>query len=225
MYLKHTIDLRITLRSRKLHSLQEYVQFILFADGAYVTHRDSKSQSGFNIHLTDPVDDPAINLDSGPFIFGSNKQSNVAISSTECEINPVVDGVKSALWAINLVKEMGILIREPLIIYEDNQSLITMISSPSGNFKRTKHFMVRIGFLVDNFAKHLIRFLHVISAEQLADLLTKPLGPSSFIYLRNKFMGRANIEDVRRVSLTDNSLSDLQLGKQKSSVDMVKSLE
>ena len=45
-----------------------------------------------------------------------------------------------------MVKEIGIPIRDPLIIYEDNQSLISMISSPSGNFKRTKHFMARIRF-------------------------------------------------------------------------------
>jgi hypothetical protein len=203
MYLKQTIDLGITLRSSKIHSLQEYVQFVIFADGAYVTHRDSKSHSGFNIHLTDPVDDPAFNLDSGPFIFGSNKQSNVATSSTECEVDPVVDGVKSGLWATNMLKEMGIPIKDPLIIYEDNQSLITMISSPSGNFKRTKHFMARIGFLVDQFTKHLIRFLHVISADQLADLLTKPLGPSQFLYLRNKIMGRASIDTIQKVSLLD----------------------
>jgi len=101
-----------------------------------------------------------------------------------------------------------------------------MISSPSGNFKRTKHFMARIGFLVDHFVKHLVRFIHVISRDQIADILTKPLGPSQFLYLRNKMMGRPASGDINLPDaiFTDQMpivSSDIQYKEQSSSADSV----
>ena len=73
-------------------------------------------------------------------------------------------------------------------VYEDNQSTISMAQSQTGTF-RTKH----IGTKVHHFRQYVrdkaIQILHVPSAEQIADIFTKPLQSEIFIPLRAKLMG------------------------------------
>jgi hypothetical protein len=188
-YLKGTLNLGLTFRSVAAHHLQDYIQLVLYADAAYITHRDGKSHSGMSLHLVEAVENPHLTMETAPISASSVKQPNVSLSSTEAEIEPVVEGVKTGLWITNLLKEMDLNIREPLIIYEDNLSAIQLATQFSGNHRRTKHYLVRIGFLMEQFRRHLVRYIHVETHEQIADILTKPLGEADFVRLRNQMLG------------------------------------
>lgn len=61
----------------------------------------------------------------------SRKQSIVAISTTEVEYVVLATTITECIWMRDLVTEMGILDLEvPVIIFEDNQSCITIAREP-----------------------------------------------------------------------------------------------
>jgi hypothetical protein len=78
-YLNGTRDLGITLC--KDVTLPKVVQLHAYEDAAYGVHSDSKSHSGYCFSLGP--------FNNGMFYARSFKQTNVALSSTEAEINPL----------------------------------------------------------------------------------------------------------------------------------------
>jgi hypothetical protein len=192
-YLKGTIQLGLTFTSVKDHSLQDYIQLVLYADASYITHKDGKSHSGITLHIKSDiiqnVDSTENVVSTAPFYASSTKQSNVSLSSTEAEIEPIVEGLKTGMWASDFLIEMGLRVRHPIIVYEDNLSAIHLATHLSGNHKRTKHYLVRIGFLLEQFRRHLAKYIHVDTKDQIADILTKPLGEGDFVRLRHLVLG------------------------------------
>ena len=73
-------------------------------------------------------------------------------------------------------------------VFEDNQSTIAVAKEPS-MLPRTKH----IGLKYHHFRQFVINgaidINYINTTEQLGDIFTKPLPPSSFAYLRHKLMG------------------------------------
>ena len=152
-----------------------------YVDAAYDVHHDGKSQSGYCFSLG-----PHKN---GMFYARSFKQTNVALSSTESEINPLVDVSKEIIWFRQLLKELGFSQLEPTLVFEDNNSAITLATKWSGNNKRTKHFGIRINFLLEQYNSSIIELVHLSSEQQIADILTKPLPTDQFLRLRDLLLG------------------------------------
>lgn len=69
--------------------------------------------------------------------------------------------------------------------------MITLAQAFSGQQKKTKHFMVKINFMIENVKNREIVLNHVPSEANIADILTKPLGPVDFIRLRPLLLGNA----------------------------------
>ena len=70
--------------------------------------------------------------------------------------------------------------------------MITLAQNFSGNHKRVKHYLRRINFLIELIKTNVIQFTHVTSENNIADILTKPLGPQQFIHLRDILLGYAS---------------------------------
>ena len=64
-------------------------------------------------------------------------------------------------------------------MYEDNEGAKAMAENPQG-FHRSKHIAVRFRFLRELVRLGQVKFHNVASAEQHADILTKPLGREAF---------------------------------------------
>ena len=75
----------------------------------------------------------------------------------------------------------------PTIIKEDNLGCIAVSRDPMLH-SRTKHMQIKQSFLRDYQDKGEIKLEWVESAEQLADIFTKPLSRPTFEYLRGKIM-------------------------------------
>ena len=71
----------------------------------------------------------------------------------------------------------------------DNQSALAIVSRPGAMHARTKHIDVRHHFVRDAVKAGEVRVQWVPSAEQLADIFTKPLDRHTFITLRDAIMG------------------------------------
>ena len=74
---------------------------------------DQKSTSGYVFMLT-----------KGPISWSSNKQSAIALSSTEAEYRGVVSAATQCLWLQGLLGECGFESEYSSTIYYDNQSTI-----------------------------------------------------------------------------------------------------
>jgi len=174
-YLYHTRDLCLTLPSSKdLHN------FIVWSDAALDAYTDSKSQLAFCA---------ASDFESPPFYTESTKESTVSMSPTECEVGAAVGGAKLAINLRDRFEEAGFPQAGPTCLFVDNTSIIHLTSSMPCKHRRVQHYIRKINFLIDCIQKGIIYLSYVNSIEQLADILTKPLGPSLFIPHRDKLLG------------------------------------
>ncbi|KAJ0536056.1 putative RNA-directed DNA polymerase [Helianthus annuus] len=115
--------------------------------------------------------------------WSSKKQSVVALSSTEAEYISGNGAACQAIWMKQLLNELGYKQEQPTEIYCDNVSAI-FLSKNAAMHSRSKHIDIKFHYiksLVD-INQVVLRSCH--TQEQIADLLTKPLGPEQFCYLR-----------------------------------------
>ena len=117
----------------------------------------------------------------------AKKQASIAMSSTESEIMAASLAALEAIFLRGLLSEVGCEQEDPTVIGIDNQGAIALSKNYISN-SRTKHIErrhLKIRELVEQLA---VRPEFVPTDENVADIMTKPLG-------RNKF------EKFRRVLL------------------------
>lgn len=104
----------------------------------------------------------------------SQRQSIVALSSTEAEYIALSSTVKECLWIQQFVNELKPLFVSTTIIYADNSSSIK-IGEMEAFRERTKHIDVRYHHIRQQIAEKRIELRYVSTHDNTADLLTKPL--------------------------------------------------
>jgi hypothetical protein len=178
-YLNATKHLGIRFKSKV--DAAAATRLYCWVDAAYAGHPDSKSHTGYCFSLGDPF--------NGMFYSRSFKQSNVTLSSTESENSAAVEAVKEIMWFRQLLKDLGFPQVEPTLMFTDNASMITLANDYSGNHKRVKHYLTRINFMIDQVRLGIVTLEHVSTSINVADMLTKPLGPIDFLRLRPHLLG------------------------------------
>ena len=71
------------------------------------------------------------------------------------------------------------------VLYCDNKSAEALASNPKYH-SRTKHMELDLHFVREHIANKELLIEHVSNSDQLADVLTKPLGSDHFAYMRTK---------------------------------------
>ncbi|WVZ52799.1 hypothetical protein U9M48_003821 [Paspalum notatum var. saurae] len=105
--------------------------------------------------------------------WSSRKQASVALSTTEAEYVAAASCCSELLWMKATLSNFGLRFGIiPLLV--DSTSAISVAKNPVLH-SRTKHIDVRFHFLRDHYEKGDIDLIHVVSANQLADIFTKPL--------------------------------------------------
>ena len=148
-------------------------------DSSYGNHTDRKSHSGCTLH---------IGRTSSAFLSRSKKQSITADSSTVAELIATHLASKEIMWARSLLGEMGYLQINPTILQEDNMSTIHIINNDC-NGQKTKHVDIRYNLVREQVQLNHIKMEHLSTKEMTADILTKALAPTPFLYLRKKLLG------------------------------------
>ncbi|WVZ93433.1 hypothetical protein U9M48_039411 [Paspalum notatum var. saurae] len=106
------------------------------------------------------------------------KQASVALSTTEAEYVAAASCCSQLLWMKATLSDFGLRFgRIPLQV--DSTSAISVVKNPVLH-SRTKHIDVRFHFLRDHYEKGDIELIHVVSANKLADIFTKPLEFDAF---------------------------------------------
>jgi hypothetical protein len=128
------------------------------------------------------------------FLFGKNmisweykKQPIVSISSTEVEYVVATTKACHAVWLKRLLMDFGYTTKEPISIFFDNNSSISL----SRNHHKRKHIDTRFHFIRElvNNGDIILKFCG--SQDKLAHIFTKPLGRDVFQF-RHQSLGIIN---------------------------------
>jgi hypothetical protein len=125
------------------------------------------------------------------------KQRTIALSSAEAEYYALTEATKSVLHFRNLASEnMSVKEATPLLVprktetsavYVDNKGTIYMAENDIHN-QKTKHIDVRYRFITHHIKEKTVSLHFVRSADNMADMFTKPLGRQAFERLNKRLI-------------------------------------
>jgi len=138
---------------------------------------NARSTTGYIFYLAD-----------GPISWKSKEQKTVALSSTEAEYMSLTAAAQEALHLRSLLPVMGVDTTLPTVIYEDNEGALQLANNPV-HHDRTKHINIKHHFIRETIASKQISVLRVVTADNVADMLTKAVSATVYDYLIGRFMG------------------------------------
>jgi Reverse transcriptase (RNA-dependent DNA polymerase) len=115
----------------------------------------------------------------------SRKQPSVALSTAEAEYMAAAYCVQDVLFLLMLLADFGVQPSLPVSIHEDNSACIDLVSREFVSDK-TKHIDIRYHFLRQHALAGRIAFHYIASAQQLADVLTKPVPLPAIAHFQEK---------------------------------------
>uniref|UniRef100_A0A2N9HLR0 Reverse transcriptase Ty1/copia-type domain-containing protein n=1 Tax=Fagus sylvatica TaxID=28930 RepID=A0A2N9HLR0_FAGSY len=133
---------------------------------------DRRSTSGYVVFLG-----------STPITWVSKKQCTVSRSSTEAEYRSLASATAEVFWIRMVLKDLGIFLPNPPILWCDNLSALALASNPVFH-ARTKHIEVDYHFIREKVVRRDVVVKFISTTDQLADILTKCLPSPSFHRLR-----------------------------------------
>jgi hypothetical protein len=145
-----------------------------YSDADYAGCNDTRKSTTGSVFL----------FHGGPIAWCSRRQSCVATSTTEAEYVAASETAKEAVWIRRILPEFQQSQDDPIVIKCDNQSAIQLTRHPDQR-QKTKHIDVRYHFIRLQQEVGEIDIQYVSTADQLADILTKPLPGPRFNLIRN----------------------------------------
>ncbi|GBM18541.1 Retrovirus-related Pol polyprotein from transposon TNT 1-94 [Araneus ventricosus] len=125
----------------------------------------------------------------GAVSWRNQRQSCIALSTTEAEFIAASQAAKEAIWLGNLLSELRCVSTIP-VLQMDNQSAIRLVKKPEFH-SRTKHIDIRYKFIREQYQTKQLDVVYCSSEMQAADIFTKPLVKDRFLKLR-KLIGMHN---------------------------------
>ncbi|KAG5868268.1 hypothetical protein JTB14_028507 [Gonioctena quinquepunctata] len=119
----------------------------------------------------------------GAISWYSQRQTSVAISTTEAEIVAASEATREIVWLKRLFEEIIVLRAVPTLMV-DNEAAMKLAENPEYH-RRTKHIHIRHFFVRELVLDSSIQVKKVSSEDQLADIMTKPLFKPRLQMLRN----------------------------------------
>ncbi|KAD4981990.1 hypothetical protein E3N88_18661 [Mikania micrantha] len=126
-----------------------------------------------------------IYLGSNILSWCSARQKSVSRSSTEAEYKALANGAAELSWVQNLLLELGLSMPKSPTLFCDNAGATYLCANPVYH-SRMKHVALDYHFVREKVVGGELQVQHIHSADQLADVLTKPLGRGPFQRLRAK---------------------------------------
>jgi hypothetical protein len=172
-YLTTTIDKKLTYHQQPEGSP---LNLITYSDSDWAGDQgDRRSFSGCIVYFL-----------NCPVCWISKKQITVALSSVEAEYMALSDATKETLYVLNLLKQFFDMLT-PASINIDNRGA-GYIAENNINNKLTKHIDIRYHFVRHYINEKTVELFYVPSSENIADILTKALGPETFNKLAAKIV-------------------------------------
>ena len=169
-YLKGTRNYKLKLSSSNCeHGI------VAYTDANWAESRvDRKSNSGY-----------IFMLNGGTVSWCCRKQECVSLSSTEAEYIALSEGCQELTWLKGICNDMNVDIKKSTKVFVDNQSCIKLVDNQKFS-NRSKHIDTKYHYIRDLSDKGELTLEYCTSEDNVADLMTKPLGPKRIDYLRLK---------------------------------------
>jgi hypothetical protein len=130
-----------------------------------------------------------------PLIWCSKLQTEIALSTTEAEYIALSQAMREVIPLMELLKEVNnvfpIDLPKPKVhckVWEDNNGCISLANNEKFS-PRTKHIAIKYHHFRYHVKQGTIQVHPIDTKEQTADIFTKPLDESLFVYLRRKLNG------------------------------------
>lgn len=134
--------------------------------------KDRKSTSG-----------SIVMVNGGTISWWSKKQNVIALSSCESEYIAMTETCKEIVWLRNIAIFFNVRIAETITILTDSQSCMAIIQNEKHS-SRTKHIDIKYHFVRKEVEEKRVKLKYVSTDMNIADMLTKPLGPTKIQQLR-----------------------------------------
>jgi hypothetical protein len=158
---------------------------IAYSDADWAGCPDTRrSTSGYCVYLGDTLSS-----------WSSKRQAIVSRSSAEAEYRAVANAVADCVWLRQLLGELSVSQPKATGIFCDNVSAVCMSTNPV-HHRRTEHIELDIHFVREKVALGEFRVVHVPTAQQLADIMTKGLPTSVFQRFRSSLCVSSGIDDT-----------------------------
>ncbi|KAJ1695555.1 hypothetical protein LUZ63_012253 [Rhynchospora breviuscula] len=168
-YLCGTVNFGLQIYNQSDHQLHAYTD----SDWAG-SHFDRRSTSGYSIFLGRNI-----------ISWSAKKQATVSRSSTEAEYRGLAITCTELLWVQFLLQELKFKPNTPPVMWCDNVGATFLASNPMFH-SRTKHVEIDFHFVREKVAAKTLLVRYLCSADQIADIMTKPLSTARFEALRHK---------------------------------------
>jgi len=163
-YMRGTPDRGIVIDFGTNPQTQAYI------DASWAPHkRDRKSHSGGFIIVGN----------GGPLYVTSTKQHIVTKSSTEAELVAVSD-IASEVISVNHFGIAQGLPAQPAVIYQDNNSTMSLIANGGPCSKRSRHIDIRHFWMTERVQQGDFTIVRCPTEVMWANILTKPLNGAQF---------------------------------------------
>ncbi|KAL7278428.1 hypothetical protein ACG7TL_007425 [Trametes sanguinea] len=180
-YIKGTLDYGITYYG-KMHTAST-LQPVIYLDSSYADCTDTARSTQGHITI----------MAGGPVTWSSRRQDVVTLSSTEAEYIASVHAGQTAIWVAKFMDEIYLPISRPITLRLDSTGAESL-AKRSANFTCVRHICVREFWLREVVRAGDISLSRIPGTENVADMLTKPLGP---IILRGH-INRLGLDLVRK---------------------------
>lgn len=172
-YLAGTVQLGLLFRKGSNMTLTAYV------DSDYATDESDKRKSvtGF-----------VTQFGKATISAHREKQQVTALSSTEAEYIAVTAVGKEIVFLRQLLEDMGYEQIGPTMVHEDNKGCYHL-SENEMYHPRTKHIDIRYHWIRDQIQQGKFKLTLTPGSENVADIMTKPLGPTLFEKFRTALLG------------------------------------
>ena len=144
------------------------------------------------------------------FFFGkklvswtSKKQKYISQSTLEAKYVAIVVNCSNVVWFKKLLASMKVEIKDLVVIFYDNTSVINISNNPMIHTK-TKHVAIKQHFLKELVQDKEVRLEYVNTKEKITDMFTKPLPKEAFMYLRGK-LGVIPLSKAHQINFSDAS--------------------
>jgi len=114
---------------------------------------------------------------NGPVSWKFYKQSMVALSTTEAEYVACSEAAREAQWLAKLHTDIVGKLAYPLPVCTDSNGALKNIQAAGYGKSRNKHINVKFHHCRDLHATRELEFSYVSTNDNLADIMTKALGP------------------------------------------------